>query len=181
MRYDRYILDKRDILIKLMRSFIMKKITLFVLVAMTLSTWLDAYDSLCSEGKWCQFSHYPTGVEVDLKSQLGHSTVKVVSSAYQDTDNWIRVFVYFTVENTQKFPTTYGWNNKYLKDKHGNMFYPSKGVMSRKLQPHESSDECYVEYAVPKKIDMKNLKWGLYDKKTKTMRYEINIFPKKEQ
>gem|GEM_PF-6303437 len=56
----------------------MKKITLFVLVAMTLSTWLDAYDSLCSEGKWCQFSHYPTGVEVDLKSQLAILRLKLL-------------------------------------------------------------------------------------------------------
>ena len=132
----------------------MKKIKLSLLLILTLATWVYTNDSICHEGNWCKLKHYVADVKVDKDTKKKHSLVKVISSDYQDTDNWKRVFVYFAVENTLNFPITYGWKNKYLKDKNGNMFYPIKGVNSRKLQPQERSEECYTEYSLPKKIDL---------------------------
>ncbi len=156
----------------------MKKIILILLVA---CFNLYSSNSLCSEGKWCTFEHESANANnLNNSKEKIFTKISITKSTYKITDNWIRLIVYYSVENNNKKPMVFSWKNKYLKDQDGAVFFPTIGIDSKQLQPYEKFDDSYIEYSLPKNVDIGKLTWGLYNEFKNQMLYEIKISPKME-
>ena len=81
--------------------------------------------------------------------------------------------MHFEVDNTDNYPSSFGWMNKFIETYDGIAFLPTRGIGVNNLQPYTKSNELYVEYKLPTYVDVKKIYWGLYDNLSHSMRYKI--------
>lgn len=114
---------------------------------------------------------------VNGTSDTTTSQIKVTRSEFIMLEDRIRLFVYFKVNNTEDYPNSFGWINKFIETEDGLAFSPSKGMGVNNLQPYVKSNELYIEYKLPTYVDIQNIYWGLYDNPSHSLRYKISLHP----
>lgn len=133
------------------------------------------HNNVINKGKWHTFTYR----EANTKEHISlTSMLKVNRSEYKKVANHIKVVVYFQAKNTAKHPVSFGWLNKYIRDKNGFGFTPLVGEYSLDVQPYAISDNMYAEYKLPSYVDVSKLRWGLYDSISHSFRYTIKLYPK---
>ena len=152
------------------------KIKVIFLVIFIGAIWLYlSKNKTYEEGVWNTITY--SGVNRD--EEKATTKINVTHSQAIQLDDRTRLIVFFKVKNIEKYPLSFGWENKYV-NMHGLSFMPTRGDNSENVQPYSESDELSVEYKLPAYTDLTDIEWGLYDSTSHSFRYKIKLKPVKK-
>ncbi len=151
----------------------MKYLLFLILIALSIIFFTKFYQSIYEQGKWNYISYTVANGSKEKSTariNLTHSEAIVMGDR-------IRLLVYFKIENTDNYPISFAWENKYIMSDDSIYFKPIRGRGVKDLQTYSESNGLYAEYNLPTYVNLDKIYWGLYDTLSHSMRYKIQARP----